>query len=512
MPDRWKTKVVTLEGGLVLNLDALLQGATKPGSLILGQNFEPALGGGYARINGYSKFSNTVIPGTGPVLASFVYRGGCIGARGTDIYYGTGSTWAKINGADTRTAAGFYSCDRYNFGTTNSNLVLTGVDGVNKPFKYDGTTYTVLTSAPTGASAVKQHCTYLFLAKDNILTFSAPGNDTDYNSANGAGQINVGFNIVGLGVWRNALYIFGTNSISKLTGTIFGGTAPNAVLSPVTSNIGCVARDSIREVAGDIVYLAPDGQRTIAGTQKIGDVELGTISKAIQTSLRVSAIANASAVCSVVVRQKSQYRLFVRDPSSSIANATGFLAGMRGQADGSIAWEWYTLKGIQASCADSDFFSQNELVLHGSYDGFVYQQEFGNSFDGRAVDAQLQIPFSPYDDPSLRKTLFKVLMFAEIGQTAAITISLLYDYEADINMQPAPITITKVSNVGLNWDDPGLVWDGGATYFNVNFDPRYSSNLIGSGFTVSIRLTSNDTNPPYTIKSLDTQYALGGRR
>ena len=53
-------------------------------------------------------------------------------------------------------------------------------------------------------------------------------------------------------------------------------------LQPVTRSIGCVDRFSVQEIGGDLIYLAPDGLRTLAGTERINDVELGTVSKQIQ--------------------------------------------------------------------------------------------------------------------------------------------------------------------------------------------------------------------------------------
>ena len=76
---------------------------------------------------------------------------------------------------------------------------------------------------------------------------------------------------------------------------------------PVTRKIGCVDGKSIQEIGGDLIYLAPDGLRTIAGTERIGDVELGTVSKQIQD--RIADIGTDN-ITSTIIRSKSQYRLF----------------------------------------------------------------------------------------------------------------------------------------------------------------------------------------------------------
>ena len=71
------------------------------------------------------------------------------------------------------------------------------------------------------------------------------------------------------------LFIFCENRIFKLTGSALADFA----VEPVTRNIGCVNGNTIQEFAGDLIFLGPDGLRTVAATARIGDVELGTISR-----------------------------------------------------------------------------------------------------------------------------------------------------------------------------------------------------------------------------------------
>ena len=51
------------------------------------------------------------------------------------------------------------------------------------------------------------------------------------------------------------------------------------LLALLTKNIGCVSGNSIQEIGGDLIFLAPDGLRTVAGTARIDDVELSSISR-----------------------------------------------------------------------------------------------------------------------------------------------------------------------------------------------------------------------------------------
>ena len=80
-------------------------------------------------------------------------------------------------------------------------------------------------------------------------------------------------------------------------------------MTPVTRNIGCTNGDTIQEFAGDLIFLGPDGLRTIAGTARIGDVELGTISSNVQSVFDEN-LRNSGLFESLVIPDKTQYRLF----------------------------------------------------------------------------------------------------------------------------------------------------------------------------------------------------------
>jgi hypothetical protein len=160
-------------------------------------------------------------------------------------------TWLTAN----RTATTKNRFAKYRIGTTEK---IAGVDGTNYPFIYDGTTYTQLNSAPSdvlGAEHVVFFKNQMFFAKGDILTFTSPYTDSDFNSANGSGVISVGSRITGIVSFRDQLIIFAEEKIDRLT----GNTIADFVLQPITRNMGCVDTDTIQEVGGDLMFLGPDG-------------------------------------------------------------------------------------------------------------------------------------------------------------------------------------------------------------------------------------------------------------
>lgn len=504
--DRWQTFRVPLVGGLRLNLTPLEQGVNYAGSLIEAKNVEPADVSGYRRISGFTKFDSTTIPGSGDVLGAFVYNGFVVGMRGENVYQSQGSGWTQINGGNLRPSAGRYSADTYCWSGTPR---ITFGDGVNKPARWDGTTFTVLINAPTGAQWITEHKNHLFLATGDVLTFSAPYDEGDYNSANGAGEINVGFDITGIASWRNELYIFGETRIYKLTGS----TSADFALEPVTKKLGCVDGFSIQEVGGDLVFLSHDSVRTIAGTERLNDVELGSISEQIRSLVKdIGSEYQNGNISSVALVDKAQYRLFTTRSTDSEATSQGLLGGLRWSPQGAVSWEWFQLEGIKAACADSGHINGTEFVIHGGYDGYVYRQENGNTFDGSDVEALLATPYITFDDPALRKVLQKLELFVEVEGLTDVRIATVFDYDSTDALQPPEVRVQTSNENFATYGDPAITYGGATSIYGTLPEIQTMFNLIGSCLNCSFVFSSNDSLSPYTLKELIIRYALHGGR
>lgn len=506
--DGWKTKVLVFEGGLLENAPQIEQGANRPGSAIRLVNFEPYQGSGYRRINGYTKFDDDQVPGSGNILASFVFGSTVIACRGTDIYASGGAGWSAINGVDTRTGAGRYSCAKYNW--VSSTIVL--VDGVNYPAKWDGSSYTVLNDAAIiGAVDVKEHKNYLFFAKGSTVVFSAPSDDEDYDAANGAGVINVGFTVEALYPWRDILFVFGKDKISAISGSVFG-EGGNATLQTVTTNIGCISRFTLQEVGGDVFFLGPDGVRTIAGTANIGDVELEAYTRPIFKTLSEFTHKFASSeFSSLVVRTKSQYRLFGAKTADDPANSQGILGGLKYGDQGNLIVEWSQLRGIKVLCADSGYNADNEIIVHASTTGYVYSHDTGATFDTVPITFSIKTPYIPFDDPEIRKILYKISLYIDGEGAYSYNFAYDFDYGDDEVVQPDVRLFEDAAVVLQYWDTPGLEYDD-EVFYSTGFFRKNKFNIEGSCFSTSFEIEGMDESAPFVLKSMNIQYNLGDRR
>jgi hypothetical protein len=513
MADNLQIARVSCEGGLNTNRDVLSQGELAPGSAIRLINYEPSVSGGYRRISGYNE-AYPSLPGTGAVLGVCVANNindGILACRepssGNDyLHYWDIATeaWVAVttSGSPTMTGVNKIRFHRYNW--SGDKVIM--VDGVNPAATYDGTTYTQIThaNAPSNPKYVTTFKSHMFMAgasaSPNSLYFSAPLDETDFSVANGAGEINVGFDIVQIKTFRDELYIFGTNNIKKLVGS----SVADFQLLQVTNDLGCIASDSVVELGGDLLFIGPDGLRPVAGTDRIGDVNLETISKNVQSVFNDIVLnQDLDGLSSVIIRQKSQFRMFF-----AASESQGVIGALRQQQSGSIAFEFGQLLGITATCADSGYIGQYEFVIHGDSDGKVYRQERGTDFDGNEIFSLFQTPFYHMGDPELRKNFLKLSTYMKAEGDTDIVLGIVYDYEDNDVLNPTNYDITTRGAAAFFNQaeyDAQAIYDG-------NPSPVVKTSFAGSGTSISIKYVTNDTNASHSIQGFVLLFGLGDRR
>lgn len=509
MADNLRSFMVSCKGGLDTGRDLLSQGDVKPGSAIALINYEPALTGGYRRISGFTNSYGTV-SGTGPILGVAVANGineGILSCRNpvagnNYLHYWDGAAWQAVTTAGAPTMAGVSKVrfTRFNFGTPKVMLT----DGVNPAASYDGTTYTQIThtAAPSSPRLSVEFQNHIMLAgdptEDTNVYFSAPYADTDFAVANGAGVINVGFPVVAMKPFRDALYIFGTNNIRKLTGT----DASNFTVEVVTDDLGCLATDSVMEIGGDLLFLSQDGLRPVTGTDRIGDVNLESVSKDIQSIITGVVLAlDLDGLNSVVIRSKSQFRLLFGS-----ADSQGIIGALRPN-DRGIGYEFGQLLGIEATCAASGYIGQSEFVIHGDSTGKVHRQELGTDFDGEAIFSAFQTPFFHMGDPEIRKVLYNVATYLRSEGDSTIVLGVEYDYQNPDVLSPSNYNLT-IEGVAAFYGE--ALYDSTAI-FDGNPSPVFRTSVTGSGKSVSLRYVTSGTEASHTIQGIVVTYGLGDR-
>ena len=113
------------------------------------------------------------------------------------------------------------------------------------------------------------------------------------------------------------------------------------------------------------------------------------------------------------------------------------------------AFEFATTRGIKPSSTDS-FTAQGEtFILHGGYDGYVYRQESGNTFDGTNIIGRYRSPDMTMGDAGIRKNFQRVIINYSPTGTLNSDLFLRYDYESPDAARPAAYPFDSSTVVAL---------------------------------------------------------------
>ena len=405
-----------------------------------------------------------------------------------------------------RTSAGKYSFERYNFDGNEKIIV---VDGTNAPtiFNSSLSATDISESSVAGSTIVVAFKSHMFYAGKSstpqTLVFSEPFDEDGFQSADGAGTIKVDDNIVGLKVFRDSLFIFCENRIFKMTGS----TLSDFAIQPVTRDIGCVNKDTIQEFAGDLLFLGPDGLRTVAATARIGDTALGAITQNVQSIFDAN-IKDSTVFDSVVIPDKTQYRIFFSKAGQGENLTRGIICVRRADK-----FEFAEIRGVKPAATDALVVDGDVRVIHGDFSGFVHRQEEGNTFDGTAILARYRSPDLSFGDTGVRKHMQRVILNFKPESAIDADLFVRYDNEASDSARPAAYPLDS-SQVAAQFGSATFSTTSSAAQFVFGgpSQPLVRQSVEGSGFSVALRIKDGGQTAPYSLKGFQLEYQVGARR
>lgn len=530
--DNLSSYTVVCQGGLDTTQNHLFLDANAPGAASELINYEVGLYGGYKRIDGYeyldSDFSEVDPVGAeGKILGVFLFQNTIIAARKQqsgdtyNYYYYDPTGWVPYTLGFTRSSLDLLKI-RHIIVTFGSQQYIAFVDGVNNLTVFDGTTWYSLDSSGAGTepdpggnqiidtpSYIQVFRNTVFISGDpsfkGIVSYSTPENIFDWTAASGGGQILSGFPVVQLKTFRDNLYVFGLEELRKITTDNI-----DFIIQDVAKNIGCIASDSVIELNGDVLFMAQDGIRTISGTAKIGDVNLASISKQIQRLINeIQDGYDLRYLDSIVIRKKSQFRYFVSSGDTTSVG-TGLIGSLRGSVD-SATMEYSELQGIRTSCAVSGYISGQEIVIHGDFDGKVYKQETGNTFNGSSVYSLYATPFFTFGDFLTRKELRKLHVFTQYSGQFTLGAQFTFDWNNPDSLEPGTFS-GEIDFGDVPLYDTGLFYDNGAVYASTESYPLIDYDINGSCKSMKISFTTSGDNYPHTIQGFVVEFTPQGKR
>ena len=429
------------------------------------------------------------VPGSGPVRGVTMYGGDVYAFRdngaGTNciMYKATATGWSLVT-TPSLTPGGFYKFVNHNFGGHSGTHMMYGCDGVNKAFQFDGTTLTQITTGMTADTPylIAVHQNHLFL----VFTGGSVQNSSlslplTWAVVTGANEIAVGdeaTNIVSL--TDTAIGIYTRNHTYILYGTSVGDFVM-ANTKKHSESTGALA-DTVQSIAGT-VFFDDRGLTTLQAAQEYGNFKSNTISQKIEPLLvnRKPLVSG-----SMLVRDKSQYRLFFSDKTGLILTFDG------NRLSGTTTFELDHTVSVSVSQEDG---SGNEAMYFGSDDGFVYQLDKGTSFDGAAYKSFARIAFNHFKAPRQRKTIRHFTLDVEGQEGADILFQPDYDYST-LDVPMALIETASLTGGGGfwnvdNWND--FLWSAQTFSQSEIYVPGTFLNL---GFLI---FTESATTPPYTL-------------
>jgi hypothetical protein len=178
---------------------------------------------------------------------------------------------------------------------------------------------------------------------------------------------------------------------------------------------------------------------------------------------------------------------------------------------GSISWEFGETLGIRASCCTSEYIGTEELILHGDYDGKVYRQETGVTFNSQDIVAIYATPYLDFGETEQRKVMRKVNTFIRAEGPLEMNLSMAYDWGDYNTARPSTYTQesfggpTVYSGRSINYAGANILYGGASK-------PIMTSDIQGSGFSVRATFVTVGQFEPYSIQGMVFEFSVAGRR
>jgi hypothetical protein len=168
------------------------------------------------------------------------------------------------------------------------------------------------------------------------------------------------------------------------------------------------------------------------------------------------------------------------------------------------------LRGFKAYVASSNLNADIETIVFANDSGYVYQMESGNSLDGQDIYSTFATPYIPINDPRIRKTIYRLVLYTDPQGSFFSEINLLFDFNEAGIIQPTPFVFdnSAASNAPAFY---GTSIFGTSTYGGT-LQRIFESQTVGSGYVVSLQFRANSTNPPHSLDSATLEYGTYGRR
>lgn len=338
-----------------------------------------------------------------------------------------------------------------NFGGGTGTKKMYGVDGKNRGFEFDGTTFIPIATgmATDTPTFVKQNKNHLFYGFVGSAQHSGIGDPYKWTVLSGAGELACGDTITGFielaGVQGGSA--FGMKTMNR-TLVLYGNSAADWNLVVYSEESGAKAYTTQFITQG--VSLDDNGITTLATTQRYGNFQNSVVSDKITPTL--NDLIN-SAISSCIVRKKNQYRVFFSGGDAIYMTFAG---------EKILGFTKATLPNPVLCITSDEGASGKEEIYFGSSDGYVYQMDIGTSFDGAPITWSAELAFFHAGSPRQLKQFRKAVTEVSGSSYCEFYFSYTLGYNStEYDSAPTVATATNLASNSWNsgtWD--ALFWDG----------------------------------------------------
>lgn len=396
------------------------------------------------------------------------------------------ATIAGDSSAITLLPGGRYEFFNWNFGGGIGTKKMYGVDGVNKGFEFDGTTFVQITTGMTADTPnhVWVNKNQLFYAFAGSAQHSGIGNPYSFTVVSGAAELACGDTIAGFlglaGTEQGAAMAIYTRNRTLV---LYGNSSADWNLVPYSEEAGALPYTIQFITQG--VALDDQGLTLLGTTQNYGNFQNAVVSDKITPYLN-DLINTAAASC--IVRRKNQYRLFF---------SGGSAVYMTFKDRKIMGMTPITLSNPVACISSAEGSSGQEEIYFGSSNGMVYQMDVGTSFDGDAIAWSAELAFNHFGGPRQLKTFRKGVTEVTGSGYCEFNFTYTLGYGSSEFDASASSTLTSALS-GTRWDE--MVWD---QFF---WDGRTllpsEADITGTAENIALMFSGNsDEFAPFTLNS-----------
>lgn len=329
----------------------------------------------------------------------------------------------------------------------------------------------------------------LWVGFNATLYYSALGKYNDFTTANDAGYINNFYtdtnNIIGLKTYKNYLAIYKENSVYLLSGS----SDKDFSIIPFADK-GATSFSGITTV-NNKQYFINQGIFSLEQAGLLSQIQLGEeISLNIKPEFENLDKTRFDEIIILHYEIKNQIWFFIPYKNDNYFH-TVLIYSYINQA-------WFK-RVIPQNITTACLF--NDCIITADTNGKVYQEDFGNTFDGQAISFMWKSPFLAVGDSNIKKTIEEFYFVLDDTYDNNFNFSVYKNYDSTYKDDEDKIYTINSNN--LIWDGNGVpanlntYWNDDDTSINsiwaVGSNSMYKAEISESNY--SVQLCIEGTNP-----------------